>query len=188
MPMILAIGIYQDTLSEGPDRFKKINSAPQENANSFFKANLLAKLEKSMIELDMPLDTHGYELKVDNEYHYVLQAANNVVFAFVSRAKLDNTEAKYLFKNINHIHVSPTLVKMTLDDIIANPLGFTGHEINLGKIQSDVDETKIIMRKNVDELLGRGDTLESLEKKSVDLAEKSKKFREDTENLNRCRC
>jgi len=54
------------------------------------------------------------------------------------------------------------------------------------KIQKDLDETKDILIKSIDQLLERGEKLDSLAQKSQDLSFQSKVFMEKSQDLNKC--
>jgi len=54
------------------------------------------------------------------------------------------------------------------------------------KIQKDLDATKDILVKSIDQLLERGEKLETLAQKSNDLSFQSKVFLEKSESLNSC--
>eukprot|EP01120_Amphizonella_sp_Union-15-10_P015100 TRINITY_DN7652_c0_g1_i1.p1 TRINITY_DN7652_c0_g1~~TRINITY_DN7652_c0_g1_i1.p1 ORF type:complete len:202 (-),score=26.03 TRINITY_DN7652_c0_g1_i1:121-726(-) len=54
------------------------------------------------------------------------------------------------------------------------------------KIQSDIDETKNVLLKSIDNLLERGQKLEDLAQKSNDLSFQSKAFVNQAEKMNKC--
>src|SRR4051812_12250419 len=54
------------------------------------------------------------------------------------------------------------------------------------RIQKDVDETKGILMKSIDQLLARGEKLEDLMQRSQDLSYQSKQFAKHSKDLNRC--
>lgn len=54
------------------------------------------------------------------------------------------------------------------------------------KIQKQLDETKDILRQNIDQLLNRGEKLETLAAQSADLSYQSKAFMTKSEQLNSC--
>lgn len=54
------------------------------------------------------------------------------------------------------------------------------------RIQKDVDETKEIVKKSIDQLLQRGEKLEDLMQRSQDLSFQSKQFAKQSKDLNRC--
>ena len=54
------------------------------------------------------------------------------------------------------------------------------------KIQQDVDETKSIMIKNLEEMLNRGEKIEDIVNKSKELSKESKTFVRESKKLNSC--
>jgi synaptobrevin family protein YKT6 len=54
------------------------------------------------------------------------------------------------------------------------------------KIQKELDETKAVLVKSIDDLLMRGEKIEDLARKSNDLSFQSKAFVEKSEELNSC--
>jgi synaptobrevin homolog YKT6 len=54
------------------------------------------------------------------------------------------------------------------------------------KIQKDLDETKQILVKSIDQILERGEKLETLAAKSSDLSFQSKAFMTNAEKMNKC--
>ena len=54
------------------------------------------------------------------------------------------------------------------------------------KIQKQLDDTKDILRKNIDQLLERGEKIETLAARSEDLSFQSKAFMTQSEKLNSC--
>jgi len=56
----------------------------------------------------------------------------------------------------------------------------------IAKIQKNLDDIKDIMHKNIDEVLKRGETIESLMKQSLDLSEVSKQFYKKAKKTNQC--
>jgi len=54
------------------------------------------------------------------------------------------------------------------------------------KIQKELDETKLIVVKNIDQLLERGEKLDDLAAKSNDLSFQSKAFASRAEDMNKC--
>ncbi len=53
-------------------------------------------------------------------------------------------------------------------------------------IRKDIDETREVLIKTIDQLLERGEKLENLASKSEDLSFQSKAFLNKSEDLNRC--
>lgn len=61
--------------------------------------------------------------------------------------------------------------------------------VNINKIniiQKDIDDTKIIILKSIDDILKRGEKLENLEKRTADLNNSSAVFLKRSKDLNRC--
>ncbi len=57
---------------------------------------------------------------------------------------------------------------------------------NIMQIEKDLDETKAVLVKSIDQLLVRGEKLEDLAQKSQDLSFQSKAFMKKSEDLNSC--
>jgi len=57
---------------------------------------------------------------------------------------------------------------------------------SVAKIQKDLDETKVILVKSIDQLLARGEKLDTLLDKSSDLSFQSRAFMKNSEKLNSC--
>ena len=55
---------------------------------------------------------------------------------------------------------------------------------SIAKIERDLDETKEILTKTIDDLLVRGEKLEDLSERSDDLSFKSKQFMKQSRSLN----
>lgn len=53
-------------------------------------------------------------------------------------------------------------------------------------LQQDLDATTNIMRRNIEDILKRGEKLETLLDKTNDLSEYSKSYMKDAQKLNRC--
>ncbi len=53
-------------------------------------------------------------------------------------------------------------------------------------IRSELDDTKLILKKNIDDLLERGDSLEELLVKAEDLEFHAKIFANETDKMNKC--
>jgi synaptobrevin family protein YKT6 len=58
----------------------------------------------------------------------------------------------------------------------------------LTKIQKNLDEVKDIMHKNIEEVLNRGETLDTLMDKSEDLSASSLTFYKQAKKTNSCKC
>ena len=179
---LYAIAIY--TSSETHE-FKRMAYSQKDKA--FFAKNELEKLEKiTLPSLSEKLREQTiYCRRVEDEYHYV-KAEEGRVTAISTRGKLTTEECGHLFKNINHVYTRPGVVKTTLDSIIANPLGYTGRDLLIGRLSDSLEEVKVIMMENIDKALARGENLEKLKEKSGALAEASIKFEKSSKHLNSC--
>lgn len=63
---------------------------------------------------------------------------------------------------------------------------YDGKLNKISKIQEDVDEVTAIMKESIEKMIARGETLESLVKKTDELSISSKVFIERSKKLNRC--
>jgi hypothetical protein len=184
--MLNAIGIYLDCRETKPGVFQKVNAAPQ-HKGGLFSSNPLANLEKhSLTQLPPILELNSlYSFHVNAEFHYILKTGK-FLLTIASRKELFPKELAFLFKNIEHVQLRPATVKVTLDDIVANPLGFIGKDILVGKVLQDVQELKVIALNDMDKMLDRGQKLEELYPRTIKLQDESLKFKEQAEKLNKC--
>ena len=179
---LYAIAIY--TSSESHE-FKRI--AYSQKDKSLFAKNELENFEKiTLPALSKKLQEQTiYFRQVEDEYHYV-KAEEGRVTAIATRGKLTTEECGHLFKNINHVYTRPDVVKTTLDTIIANPLGYTGRDLLIGRLSDSLEEVKVIMMENIDKALERGENLEKLKERSQALADATIKFEKSSKRLNSC--
>lgn len=184
--MLRALAIYTHDESEEKVELKRFKYA-QQDKSILFQVNQLETIDNilfktpfySTMEVNKP-----YLNIAKNEYHYLyLSSATRAVFAITSRSELDPTEKAFLFKNMEHILIRPDTVKTTLDDIIANPLGYTGRDLLIGKVQNEMKDVIAIMQKNIDMIIARGQSLDDLMEKAdnlnihaLDLEKKAKKL------------
>ena len=73
--------------------------------------------------------------------------------------------------------VAHTLLTKIMDDFSANPLT---------KMQNDLDETKIILRNTIEQVLIRGEKLDDLVSQSEELSAQSKAFYKTAKKTNSC--
>lgn len=119
------------------------------------------------------------------EINYIFQpSGHDFILVISSRTKLDPFEKGNLFRNIQHVYLRPDSVKTTLDDIIANPLGYTGRDILIGRIHKELDEVMVVMHDNIEKTIKRGESLDELESKALNLSEHSLEFKKTAERLN----
>lgn len=179
--MLNAIAIYN--LNDG----SRVKYA-QVSQSRLFPINDLENLEKNTLpKAREEIRDKTLFFSSDGEYHYFRRLKKDeTVMAICSKKRLDREEVNYLFRNIEHIQVRPDIVKTSLQDIIRNPLGYTGRDLQLGRIQAELDEVKEITLKNIEGLIERSERLEDLEVKSDLILLNSKKYKEDAAKLNRC--
>lgn len=207
--MLHAIGIYTEIESKdaAPKKLKKVISAQQEKPESmlkapsqlFFSSNTTPVNQLKNVD-ELLLNSNYYETEMTpgmlykfrashGEINYIFQPVNQpFIMAISSRTKLDASEKVYLFKNIEHIYLRPDSIKTTLDDIITNPLGYTGKDILIGRIQKEIDEVIAVMHDNIEKVIKRGEALDELESKALSLSEHSLQFRKGAERLNEGCC
>ncbi len=187
MSIINAIGIYIDCRKQKSGSFQRLNSSPQ-HKGGIFSSNPLSSVEKNTLTRVPPDLQAGayYSSKVNDEYHYLSVSAHNFLMVIVSRKEISQYELGFLFKNIEHAQVRPTVVRATLDTIVTNPYGFTGRDIQISAVLKQVEELKEIALDNMEKLLERGDKLEELQPKTIQLKASSKKFVDEAEKLNKC--
>jgi hypothetical protein len=172
--MIYAIAIY--TTDANCSYFNKKDSYPAENPG-LFSSNLLAELEKESLPILSTKTREGkkiegiiYPHEMPREQHFFLKITDSntkqhFVLAIVSKTKFTNPELNQLFNNINKIRTR--LAKSTtLKDLVDNPLGYTGKDVQILEINSATADTKASMSKNLELLIERGEDLERLKEKS----------------------
>jgi len=187
--MLNAIGIYSDCRDQKSGAFQRINSSPHYKGG-LFASNPLANLEKnSLTQLPQVLESNTlYSYHVNDEYHYILQSSGKFLMTIASRKEVFPQELSFLFKNIEHVQIRPASVKATLDDIVANPMGYIGKDILIKKVLQDVEELKVLALQDMDKMLDRGKKLEDLYPRVVKLNQESLKFKQGAEKLNTCWC
>lgn len=186
---LYAIGIYAP-LYEDNREAKKIKVV-QKSKSSFFNTDDLKELETSSFpKLNQSFRNnvvYGFESK--NEHHYFLQSSTREgerLFAICSRTQLDEKELSGLFKNIIRAYQEPK-GDLTLENILDNPLGYLkARDPKLDQIQESLDDIKLVMHKNFDLVIQRGERLESLKEKAIKLEADAKGFEKKSKDLNRC--
>lgn len=203
MAMLHALGIYiqKDTGLE------KIQSAQQEKNNPsssmFFKTeekpvNQLENIEEILHEEDEETNAKFYATmqfnavyrsKAAKEFdflHKVKLKSADIIFVISSKYELSPEEKAFLFKNMEHILIRPDTVQASLDDIIANPQGFIGKDLLIGRIQDKNKEIIAGMYKNIELVIKRGESLENLKEKAIHLNESAINFEKEARKLNSC--
>ena len=113
---------------------------------------------------------------LDSEY------PQNVMIRFLNKIMFDfTTEYGNIIINFKTDY---KLQLSTLDKLIIeyqDPKKDKFHKIN-----TELDETKIIMHKSIDKILDRGEKIENLVQRSKDLSKSSKRFFKTSRKFNRC--
>jgi len=189
--MLYAIAIYTHEQNQKP-AFKKISSAQQDKG--LFPSNQLEDLEKLTLPAISPKISNeekqhqsAESFQVNGEHHYIMRLSNTDTFmAIVSKKKLSSIELTHLFKNIEHIHQRPEKVKITLADIIANPIGYIGKDVFLNSIIDQSNQVKVSINKAVGQQISNLIHVDELDKKSDGLLKETEKFNRGAGKLNSC--
>jgi Synaptobrevin len=186
--MLRAIAIYDDAPRNASGTFQRISFA-QQDKGTLFNSNQLADLEKyTLPSLPDDLDTtKTYSISVMNEYHYVKKnPGDKFIMTICSRSKLAISELHYLFINMRHAHLRSASIGLTLNDIMANPIGYTGHDALLTNTKKEVHAVKDIMIANIDKILINAEKLDELKQQTERLVLDSDRFNKSSKALNRC--
>jgi len=73
-----------------------------------------------------------------------------------------------------------------LDDMIANPFGFTGRDLLIGRVQDEMKAVIATMQDNLDKVIKRAEDLEELQKKTEHLSISAVNFEKEAKKLNSC--
>jgi hypothetical protein len=171
--MIYAIAIYNLNQIRNNGSFRKMNSAKQaQDSSSHFRYDPFEQLDKDTLPFFISADRQlykVYDIKAKNEFHYCQKVADNIVVAVSTRTALDPIERVNLFKNIEHVCLRSEKLNVTLEDIIKNPMGYTGKDILIQKVQKDADATLEEAKLSVESLIRRGESLDDLKEKAENL-------------------
>lgn len=163
--MLNAIGVYVQDITKEDFKLKKTKFAQQDKSGFLFYSNQLENIDSVLFKSAFPSAMQPkkvYPIESKNEYCYLyFSTKTNAFLAISSKKPLDPIEQRYLFNNIEHIVKTDSKVKLTLEDIIANPLRFTGRDLLIGRINDIVGkEIPAIMLDNIDKVLQRGEKIE----------------------------
>lgn len=151
-----------------------------------FECQYLKEFIDDKDHIILPLNTYfQYEESPGNYYYFkrVHDGESDRLLVMNSKSPLGKKEMAYLFVNINHIDVGHEAITDTLDDIVKNPLGYTGKDLLVNSVRRGVDQTKGVMLDNVDKMLDRGEKLEVLVSQTAELARSSQAFLENSKQL-----
>lgn len=196
----LAIYIQKDTGLLKEQSAQQDEDAP--SGSMFFKpkekpVTQLEVIEKSLHKEDK--DTHlkfyetmefdvTYEDERARSFDFVRKTKTklgNAIFAISSKYDLEPVVKAFFFKNMEHILLRPEL-GASLDDILANPQGFIGMDLLIGRIHDKNKEIIAGMLKNFELVIKRGEDLEKLKEKAINLNESAIDFERGAKKLNSC--
>jgi hypothetical protein len=106
----------------------------------------------------------------------------------VSERKLYSPEPAFLLKNVYNVDQRYDLVKTSLEDIICNPQGYTGRDLQTRAILLDLKKTKATAQGVMESLIARGELLEDIDLKADKLATATDTFKLKAETLNKSSC
>lgn len=175
--MLYAIAVYR---LNGNKLEKKQSAVIREQSGALFAYNPLQNLEKTSLPAALKQgmkETEIYHFEVGNEHHYLQHAQNDHIRALVSRKKLDDNEVRYLFHNSKYV---------SLDKIMQNPLGYTGRDASCEPVQEKLESLRRDLLMVVDRALDRGEKLENLKDKALELKDTSTSFHDQTKKLSPC--
>lgn len=185
--MLRAIAIYERDEEDGS--FTLIKSAKKEPDTLFFKNTVISDFEKmslqKMMGKDEFLSSDGIMADKSNQEYYYMQwiPERRHLLVVMSARVLDKSEACYLLININHVDVRSDKVKTTLNDIVVNPIGYTGRDIFTQAILQNVNDLKVVAINTKNLVMERGVRIQTLDEKSEDLFASSVEFKERAEEL-----
>ena len=200
--MLRAIAIYiKDDAGPNAGKLRKVQSAEQGGLSALSTNSLFSPSESYLKNIDkLVLESDFYRTMrsgllykftpAEGEVDFIYQpTSQKIVIAICSRKRLDPSEKVYLFKNIEHIYRNPNGVQATLNDIINNPLGYTGRDILTGRIKEEFEELKKVMTNNIEIAINMSENIDSLKDKTVDLSDKAVTFNRGAKGLNSyCGC
>lgn len=185
--MLRAIAIYNEDLTVSFDSAPKKEGFFSYDPLEEFKEKVLPNLPK-----DIP-STKILSLKTSNlnDYYYLKNdRKENINMLIVSKNKLMDSEATNLFGNILYTHQTKDAKKeedkVTLNQIVSNPMGYTGRHIKTQKIFDTLDTTKDILQQNIEQLIQRGEKIDDLKQKSIELKDEAIRFDKGAKKLNSC--
>lgn len=187
--MIYAITIYNLAPKLDNICFQKVLYASESNITDLFRYSPFKQLDEVTLPLFISADRQLYkiyDIEAKKEFHYFQKIAGNIVIAVSTKNALDPLERVNLFKNIEHVYLRSKKLKITLDDIIKNPMGYTGRDILIGYLQKNVDLAMQEACLAIEKLDERGENLDDLVIKAENLKVLTDVFVEETVALNSC--
>ena len=184
--MLRAIAIYE--YNNEDESFKSIDVAVKpgtlffpNNALSDFEQTTLPKLQENgrLMSGDKMFDD-----KCGEEFYYLQWIPERThLLVVISERELFEMEPHYLLINVNHVDVRSERVRTTLNDILRNPLGYTGRDLITHSLLEDVGELKALAINTKNLVMERGERVETLAEKSERLYVSSVEFQNRAEEL-----
>lgn len=191
--MLIAIGIYKINDSTRPATYTKVASAQKDGAfNVLFTSNLLSTLEEKTLKspkltYDDLSSGRPIHFNTSNEHHYLKRVAGEpYVIAFCSRTELLDVEAYYLFTNSWHAFHRPETARVTLPQIIMDPLRYINRDSLLVATKQNTEELKLTVINTMDKIIERGERIESLHDRSIKLQEAAAAFEDEAKKIKPC--
>lgn len=187
--MLRAIGVYEiNTASATHQLIKTGHVAPKPQIFSFFSDNPLESIEnntfRQLTKADLEVaDILHFQYKT--EHHYVKRVTGTpFLIVICSKNPLDAKEAAYLMINIQHAFERPDSSRVTLEDIIINPLAYITKDHLIVSARQDIEEVKQISLNNINALLERGERIDDLYASTVKLTQASATFKHRAQEQN----
>lgn len=190
--MLRALAIYEITTESAGTTLTLVDASPKNESFGFFKENPLYALEKHSLQALKAANLEGahpffkYYYHSSEHHYFKIMTGGTHVMAMCSRKQLDDLEVYYLFTNMQHAFKRPEKAKVTLDDIMRNPLGYTGRDCHIQALRDNVEDMRQEAIMTLDKLLVRGEDLAKLEDKTIRLVVNSERIEINSRKLNRC--
>jgi len=196
--MLIAIGVYKvmDNVDiTAPPEFKRDEKSAFKSQGFSFWGDATNPLDTFDKEVTKKIDLevlkkssckHFYE---DQKHIYVRHLSHenkDHVIVLMTRKELDLVEAKNLFINATHAFIRPQKVNVTFQSILANPYGYTGKDCLPETLKNELAQNIVILQKDLDLLIERGEALENLHDKTIRLDQSAAELAKKAQNLNRC--
>ena len=194
--MLIAIGIYQESQASGSAKklYTKLQAVPPVKPG-LQEFNALANFEATTLQNMETFDRFYFdEININDrrEFHYLKKIGDNTIIVLVSKKKIDCDETRnelfFLMHNIEQVHCHGGKLKITLQHILDNPIGYTRHDVLIESLNEKLLETKMAALEALDAMLRRGDCIETLKSDTERLAKASNSFQIQAKNLNRGCC
>ncbi len=116
-----------------------------------------------------------------HEHHYFKKVTGQpFIMVIVSKSRISDSEACYLFKNIQNALLYPDASGVTLTKIIQNPLDYIAKDHLPEKLKTDLAELKQILLTDIDKMLERGERLDDLQTVTLELCDSSARFKRES--------